>query len=72
MVSGIGSRRPRRAIHEPWVFNSTKESVLAPALFHPAMDASGEMLPRTDAATVLFALLVVCAIVSDKMWARRR
>jgi hypothetical protein len=35
------------------------------------MNASGELLPRTDAATVLFALFVLYAIVSDKMWERR-
>jgi membrane protease YdiL (CAAX protease family)/ribosomal protein S18 acetylase RimI-like enzyme len=51
-----------------WVFNRTKQSVLAPALFHPAMNTSGEMLPRTDAATVLFVILVVYSVISDRMW----
>lgn len=51
-----------------WVFNRTKASLLAPALFHPAMNTSGTMLPRTDAATALFAVVVGCAIVSDRMW----
>jgi membrane protease YdiL (CAAX protease family) len=51
-----------------WVFNRTKGSVLAPALFHPAMNTSGTLLPRTDAATALFTLLVVGAVVMDRMW----
>jgi membrane protease YdiL (CAAX protease family) len=53
-----------------WLFNRTKGSLLAPALAHPAMNASGSLLPRTGAATVLFALLVLFAIVSDRMWRR--
>jgi membrane protease YdiL (CAAX protease family) len=53
-----------------WVFNRTNGSLLAPAIFHPAMNVSGTLLPRTDAATVLFALLVLAAILSDRMWRR--
>ena len=53
-----------------WVFNRTKGSLLAPALFHPAMNTSGMLLPRTDAATVLFIVLVLGAVVSDRMWRR--
>ena len=53
-----------------WVFNRTKGSLLAPALFHPAMNTSGDMLPRTNAATAMFAVLVLIAILSDKMWRR--
>jgi membrane protease YdiL (CAAX protease family) len=55
-----------------WVFNRTQGSLLAPALFHPAMNASGNLLPRTNAATVLFALLVIYAVVRDKMWLKAR
>ena len=53
-----------------WVFNRTKGSRLAPAVFHPAMNASGTLLPRSDAATALFVLVVVFAVVSDRMWRR--
>ena len=53
-----------------WVFNRTKGSLLAPAMFHPAMNASGTLLPRTNAATVLFAILVLTAVVCDRMWCR--
>jgi membrane protease YdiL (CAAX protease family) len=51
-----------------WVFNRTKGSLLAPAIFHPAMNTSGALLPGTYAAAVLFAILVLAAILSDKMW----
>lgn len=51
-----------------WVYNRTGGSILAPALFHPSMNTSGEFLPRTDAATVLFVLLTFIVILSDRMW----
>jgi len=51
-----------------WIFNRTKGSILAPALFHPAMNTFGDFLPRTDAATILFVLLTIYAVVSDRMW----
>jgi membrane protease YdiL (CAAX protease family) len=53
-----------------WVFNRTKGSMLAPAIFHPAMNASGTVLPRTGAATLLFAIVVLIAVVGDRMWRR--
>jgi membrane protease YdiL (CAAX protease family) len=53
-----------------WVYNRSNGSVLAPALFHPAMNTSGSMLPRTDAATVLFVVLTVFAVVYDRMWCK--
>jgi len=53
-----------------WVYNRTKGSILAPALFHPSMNTFGDILPGTDAATVLFILLMLIAIYSDRMWRR--
>jgi membrane protease YdiL (CAAX protease family) len=53
-----------------WVFNRTGGSILAPAIFHPAMNTFGETLPRTHAATVLFVLLALGAILYDRMWRR--
>lgn len=53
-----------------WVFNRTRGSVLAPALFHPAMNTSGDLFPATDLATLLFLALTVVAIASDRMWRR--
>ena len=54
-----------------WVFNRTKGSILAPALFHPAMNTFGEFLPRTDATTFLFVALTFYAVVSDRMWIKK-
>lgn len=54
-----------------WVFNRTKCSILAPALFHPSMNTFSELLPRTDIATFLFAALTVYAVISERMWKRR-
>lgn len=54
-----------------WVFNRTKGSLLAPALFHPAMNTSGSLLPRTDAATVIFIVLTLTVIWTDKMWRKK-
>jgi membrane protease YdiL (CAAX protease family) len=51
-----------------WVYNRTGGSLLAPALFHPAMNAFGDSLPRTDAATVLFVILAIVVIISERMW----
>lgn len=56
------------AVLMAWLYNRTNGSLLAPALFHPAMNAFGETLPRTDAATVLFAILVCMVILVDRMW----
>ncbi len=51
-----------------WVYNRTKGSILAPALFHPSMNAFGNNLPFTTAGTILFAALAVFAILYDRMW----
>jgi len=51
-----------------WVYNRTRGSLLAPAIFHPAMNAFGDTLPGTDAATVLFLIIVLVIIVRERMW----
>jgi membrane protease YdiL (CAAX protease family) len=51
-----------------WLFNRSQGSLLAPVLFHPAMNTFGDTLPRTDAGTVLLLLLVVMVIFYDRMW----
>lgn len=51
-----------------WVYNRTKGSILAPALFHPSMNTFGNHFPLTAASTVLLAALAVFAIVYDRMW----
>jgi len=53
-----------------WVYNRTGGSLLAPAIFHPAMNTFGDILPRTDIATVLFVILALAVIILDRMWKR--
>lgn len=53
-----------------WVYNGTGGSILAPALFHSAMNTSSEFFSRTDMATYLFAALAIYAVVSGRMWMR--
>lgn len=56
------------AVLAAWLYNRTNGSLLAPAIFHPAMNAFGDALPRTDTATILFLVLVVTVIIHDRMW----
>lgn len=51
-----------------WLFNRTNGSILAPALFHPAMNAFGDQFSITMAGRVLFFGLTIFAIVYDRMW----
>jgi hypothetical protein len=51
-----------------WVYNRTKGSILAPAIFHPSMNAFGNNLPFTTASVVLYVALAVFAILYDRMW----
>jgi membrane protease YdiL (CAAX protease family) len=51
-----------------WLYNRTKGSILAPALFHPAMNAFGNQFSVTIAMRVLFIGLTIFALVYDRMW----
>jgi membrane protease YdiL (CAAX protease family) len=51
-----------------WLYNRTHGSLLAPALFHPAMNAFGNQFSLTTAGRILFIGLAIFAIVSDRMW----
>lgn len=51
-----------------WVYNRTGGSILAPALFHPSMNTFGEFLPRTNAATSVFMMLVLFVVLNERMW----
>jgi membrane protease YdiL (CAAX protease family) len=53
-----------------WLYNRTKGSLLAPALFHPAMNTFGNTITFTLAAKILFISLAVFAIIYDRMWER--
>lgn len=54
-----------------WVYNRTKGSILAPALFHASMNSMNtlqEALPATSTGFVLLILFSIFAILSDRMW----
>ena len=53
-----------------WLYNRTNGSMLAPVLFHAAMNAFGNQFSVTTASVVLFIILAVVAVVSDRMWKR--
>ena len=51
-----------------WLYNRTNGSILAPALFHPAMNTFGNYLPGTNITRGLLVALAVFAILYDRMW----
>jgi len=51
-----------------WLYNRTNGSLLALALFHPAMNAFGNSFSPTPISTVLFIAVLVFAIISGQMW----
>jgi len=51
-----------------WLYNRTRGSLLAPVLFHPAMNAFGSYLPRTDAGTAILIVLALLVIWRERMW----
>jgi membrane protease YdiL (CAAX protease family) len=51
-----------------WLYNRTNGSLMAPAIFHPAMNAFGDALPRTDASTAILVAVAIVAIMTDRMW----
>jgi membrane protease YdiL (CAAX protease family) len=59
---------PVFAILMTWLYNRTNGSILAPALFHPAMNTFGNSFTMTPLGNVLFISLAIVAIVSDRMW----
>jgi membrane protease YdiL (CAAX protease family) len=59
---------PIFAILMSWLYNRTRGSVLAPAIFHAAMNAFGNQFSITTAGNVMFIGLVIFVIVYDRMW----
>jgi membrane protease YdiL (CAAX protease family) len=54
-----------------WVYNRTRGSILAPALFHASMNSMNTLqsaLPGTSAGFVLLVLFAVFAVLYDRMW----
>ena len=56
------------AILMTWLYNRTNGSILAPALFHPAMNTFGNNLPLTPVTLILLVALAIFAIIFDQMW----
>jgi len=56
-----------------WIYNRTRGSILAPALFHASMNTMNPLmrvLPATDAGTFILVGFAVFAVVYDRMWKR--
>ena len=53
-----------------WLYNHTNGSILAPALFHPAMNTIGNTFSITTGGRVLFICLTIFAILYDRMWVK--
>ena len=54
-----------------WVYNRTRGSILAPALFHASMNSMNTLqaaIPGTIAMSVLLVLFSVFAVFLDRMW----
>jgi membrane protease YdiL (CAAX protease family) len=56
-----------------WIYNRTRGSILAPAIFHASMNSMNPLMaifPVATAGNILLISLAVAAIVSDRMWRR--
>jgi len=51
-----------------WLYNRTNGSLLAPALFHPAMNTFGNLFSSNPVGRGLIIAVALFAFVSDKMW----
>lgn len=54
-----------------WVYNRTRGSILAPALFHASMNSMNTLqtaIPRTDIGQILLVIFAVLAALIDRMW----
>lgn len=51
-----------------WLYNRTNGSILAPAIFHSAMNTFGNQFTVTSAARVLILGLTIFVIIHDRMW----
>ena len=56
-----------------WIYNRTKGSILAPAIFHASMNSMNPMIgafPITTEGNVLLVGLTIIAVVTGRMWRR--
>lgn len=54
-----------------WVYNRTRGSILAPAIFHASMNSMNPLMgvfPITIAGNILLVSLTIVAVISDRMW----
>jgi membrane protease YdiL (CAAX protease family) len=54
-----------------WIYNRTKGSILAPAIFHASMNSMNPIMgvfPMTTAGNILLVSLAMVALLSDRMW----
>ena len=54
-----------------WIYNRTKGSILAPAIFHASMNSMNPLMgifPITTAGNVLLVGFAIAVIVFDRMW----
>ena len=54
-----------------WIYNRTRGSILAPALFHASMNSMNTLqtsIPVTNAGSVLLVLFAIFAVFYDRMW----
>jgi len=54
-----------------WIYNRTRGSILAPALFHASMNSMNTLqtsIPVTNAGSILLVLFAVFAVFNDRMW----
>jgi membrane protease YdiL (CAAX protease family) len=56
------------AILMAWLYNRTNGSILAPALFHPAMNTFGNQFSLNTASRVMIIGLTLIVILTDRMW----
>ncbi|MEN6410281.1 MAG: CPBP family intramembrane glutamic endopeptidase [Anaerolineaceae bacterium] len=56
------------AILMTWLYNRTNGSILAAALLHPAMNTFGNQFSFNNTSRVLFIVLTIVVIVTDRMW----
>jgi len=56
------------AVMMTWLYNRTNGSILAPAIFHSAMNAFGNQFSITTAGNVLLISLAILLIIYDRMW----
>lgn len=53
-----------------WVYNRTRGSILAPAIFHASMNTAGAFIPASLTFLIPLVLLCIVAFIDGRMWKR--